>query len=132
MTKKLLFATTILLALSLAAIAADITGKWVYEQPGRGGGNPTQVTITLKTDNGKISGTVVRPGRNGNQEAQITDGKMDGDNITFKTSQDMGGNTITTEYSGKITGDEIKFKITRPGRDGNPMTTETTAKRSVT
>jgi hypothetical protein len=131
MTKKLLFVTTILLALSLAAFAADVTGKWTFEQQGRGG-NPTTVTLTLKTDGGKLVGNVVRPGRNGNTETAITDGKMDGDNISFKTTQQMGDNTITTEYMGKITGDEIKLKITRPGRDGSPMTTEATAKRSVT
>jgi hypothetical protein len=132
MTKKLLFVTTILLALSLAAFAADVTGKWTFEQPGRGGGNPTTVTLNLKMDGGKLVGTVVRPGRNGNTEAQITDGKMDGDNISFKTSQQMGDNTITIEYAGKIVGDTINLKITRPGRDGSPMTTEATAKRSVT
>ncbi len=131
MTKKLLFVTTILLVLCLAAFAADVTGKWTFEQQGRGG-NPTTVTLNLKMDGGKLVGSVVRPGRNGNMEAQITDGKMEGDNISFKTSQQMGDNTITIEYTGKIVGDTINLKITRPGRDGSPMTTEATAKRSVT
>ena len=36
MTKKLLFVTTILLALSMAAFAADVTGKWTFEQQGDG------------------------------------------------------------------------------------------------
>ena len=48
MTKKLLFAFTILLVVVFAAMAADVSGKWVYEQAGRGGGNPVQVTLTLK------------------------------------------------------------------------------------
>jgi hypothetical protein len=132
MTKKLLFLTTIVLALTLAAFAADVSGKWTFEQAGRGGGNPVTVTLTLKAEGGKLSGTVVRPGRNGNMEAQITDGKVDGNNISFKTSQQMGDNTMTTEYTGTLSGDELKLKITRPGRDGNPMTSEATAKRSTT
>jgi hypothetical protein len=44
----------------------------------------------------------------------------------------MGGNSITTDYSGTLSGDELKLKITRPGRDGSPMTNEATAKRSTT
>ena len=51
MTKKLLFVTTILLVVAFVAFAADVTGKWTYEQPGRNGGPDRQVTITLK-DNG--------------------------------------------------------------------------------
>jgi hypothetical protein len=132
MTKKLLFVTTILLALTVAALAADVSGKWVFEQAGRQGGNPVQVTLTLKAEGSKLSGTVVRPGRNGNMEAQISEGKVDGNNISFKTSQDMGGNTIVTEYTGTLSGDDLKLKITRPGRDGSPTTTEATAKKSTT
>jgi len=131
MTKKLLFVTTILLVLCLAAFAADVTGKWTFEQQGRGG-NPTTVTLNLKADGMKLTGSVVRPGRNGNQEAQITDGKIDGSTISFKTSQTMGDNTITSEYTGTVSGDSISLKITRPGRDGSPMTTEATAKRATT
>ena len=131
MTKKLLFVTTILLVVCLAAFAADVTGKWTFEQQGRGG-NPTTVTLNLKADGGKLTGSVVRPGRNGNMEAQITDGKVDGNNISFKTSQQMGDNTMTTEYSGTVNGDSISLKVTRPGRDGNPMTSEVTAKRATT
>ena len=133
MTKKLLFVTTILLVVAFAAFAADVSGKWVYEQPGRGGGDPTKVTVTLKNDGGKLTGNISRPGRDGNvMETPITDGKVDGNNVTFKTSQQMGGNAITVDYSGTLSGDELKLKITRPGRDGNPMTTEFTAKRATT
>jgi len=133
MTKKLLFVTTILLVVAFAAFAADVSGKWVYEQPGRGGGDPVKVTVTLKASGGSLSGNISRPGRDGNMmETPITDGKVDGNNVTFKTSQQMGGNAITVDYSGTLSGDELKLKITRPGRDGNPMTTEFTAKRATT
>ena len=133
MTKKLLFVTTILLVVAFAAFAADVSGKWVYEQPGRGGGGPVKVTVTLKASGGSLSGSISRPGRDGNMmETQITDGKVDGNNVMFKTSQQMGGNAITIDYSGTLSGDELKLKITRPGRDGSPMTNEFTAKRSTT
>jgi hypothetical protein len=133
MTKKLLFVTTILLVVAFAAFAADVSGKWVYEQPGRGGGDPIKVTITLKASGGSLSGNVSRPGRDGNvMETPITEGKVDGNNVSFKTTSQFGGNSMTTEYSGTLSGDDLKLKITRPGRDGNPMTSEFTAKRSTT
>jgi hypothetical protein len=44
----------------------------------------------------------------------------------------MGGNEVTTEYTGVVSGDELKLKIVRPGRDGSPQTSEVTAKRSTT
>jgi opacity protein-like surface antigen len=131
MTKKLLFVSVLLLVVALAALAADVNGKWVYEQQGRGGGNPVQVTITLKADGATLTGNVSRPGRDGNvMDTPITNGTVNGDNVSFKTENNFGGNTMTTEYSGTVTGSEMKLKITRPGRDGNAMTTEVTAKKS--
>ena len=135
MIKKLLFVTTILLVFAFAAMAADVNGKWVYEQAGRGGnGTPTKVPLTLKAEGGKLMGNSSRPGRDGAAvDTAITDGTISGDNIAFKTSQDMGGNTIVTSYTGTVSGDEIKLKITRPGRGGgDPTTTEVVAKRATT
>jgi opacity protein-like surface antigen len=134
MTKKLLFGTTLLLALAFAATAADVNGKWVYEQAGRGGnGTPTKVTLTLKAEGGKLMGNSSRPGRDGAAvDTAITEGTVSGDNIAFKTSQDMGGNTMVTSYTGTVSGDEIRLKITRPGRGGDPVTTEVVAKRATT
>jgi len=132
MTKKLLFVTTILLAVSLIAFAADVTGKWTYDQAGRNG-NTTTVTLNLKADGSKLTGSVSQPGRGGNtMETQISDGKIDGNSISFKVTRQMGDNSYTTEYSGTVSGDSISLKVTRPGRDGSPMTNEVTAKKSST
>ena len=132
MTKKLLLVMTILLVGTLALSAADVSGKWVYELPGRGGGNPVQVTLSLKAEGSQLTGTVSRPGRNGNMESEISDGKVSGNDISFKTTMQFGGNSMTSEYSGTLSGDELKLKVTSPGRDGNMMTREFTAKRSTT
>jgi hypothetical protein len=132
MTKKLLFVTTLLLALSLAVFAADVTGKWTFEQQGRQG-NTVTVTMNLKADGGKLTGTVSRPGRDGNaMESPITDGTINGDNVSFKTTQQFGGNSMTSEYTGTVSGSEMKLKVTRPGRDGNAITSEVTAKKATT
>src|ERR1035438_8757327 len=101
MTKKLLFVTTILLVLAFAAVAADVNGKWVYEQAGRGGnGTPVKVTLTLKAEGGKLMGNSSRPGRDGAaMDTPITEGTVAGDNVAFKTNQDMGGNAMVPSYT---------------------------------
>ena len=134
MTKKLLFVVTILLVAAFGAMAADVNGKWTYEQAGRQGGNPTTVTLMLKTSGGTVTGTQSRPGRDGNvMETPISDGKVDGNNISFKTVQSFGGNEMTITYTGVVSGDNIELSVTRPGRNGGePMTTKVTAKRATT
>jgi hypothetical protein len=133
MTKKLLFVMTILLVASFALMAADVSGKWTYEQAGRNGGAGRPVTITLKADGSTLTGTMPAGGRGGaGDPVTISDGKIDGNNISFTVKRDMGGNTIVTKYEGVLNGDEMKLKITRPGQDGTPMVTDVVAKRSAT
>ena len=134
MTKKLLFVITILLVASFALMAADVSGKWTFEQPGRGGNPGRPVTITLKVDGAKLTGSVPGMGRGGDNPpppTEITDGKVDGNNVSFTVKREFNGNTMVTKYEGTISGDELKLKITRDGQNG-PQTTEVTAKRATT
>ena len=135
MTKKLFFVMTILLVASFALMAADVSGKWTFEQPGRGGNPGRPTTITLKADGAKLTGSVPGMGRGGDNPpppTEITDGKVDGNNVSFTVKRDFNGNTMVTKYEGTVSGDEMKLKITRNGQDGTPVTTEVTAKRSTT
>ena len=133
MTKKLLFVTTLLLVGGLVAFAADVTGKWTYEQPAQGQRPARQMTITLKQDGSTLTGSVPGMGRGG-QEAppvEIKNGKVDGDKVSFDVVREFNGNTMTTKYEGTVSGDEMKLKITRDSQNG-PMTNEVTAKKSST
>jgi hypothetical protein len=134
MTKKLLFVTTILLVLAIGAFAADVSGKWTYEQPGRGGNPGRPVTITLKQTGNNITGQVPGMGRGGDAPpppSEITNGKVDGDNITFEVTREFNGNKMTQKFEGKVEGDQIKFKITREGQNG-PQVNEVVAKKTTT
>ncbi len=143
MTKKLLFVFTILLVVAFVAMAADITGKWVAEQPGRNGGPARQITFDLKADGATLTGTMtggMGGGRRGGggggggaapQAREISDGKIDGNNISFTVKVEFNGNTMVTKYEGTLSGDELKLKVNREGRNG-PTTSELTAKRSTT
>jgi len=138
MTKKLLFVLTILLVVAFVALAADVTGKWTYEQAGRNGGQARPVTITLKQDGNTLTGSVPGFGGRGGggggtppPPTEISNGKVDGNNISFEVKRDMGGQTMVTKYEGTLSGDELKLKITRNTQNG-PMTTEVTAKKGTT
>jgi len=130
MTKKLLFVTTILFVVAFVAMAADVTGKWTYQAPGRGG-DMMSVTITLKQDGATLTGSVPGFGRGGQAPPQeISNGKVDGDNISFEVKRTTQNGEFVTKYEGTVSGDTLKLKITRPGRGGgDPMTTEYTANR---
>ena len=137
MTKRLLFVTTLLLVVALGVFAADVTGKWTYEMAGRQGGNPRPVTLNLKADGSKLTGTVTgMMGRGGGgggtpPEMEIMNGKVDGNNVSFETKMEFQGNTRITKYDGTLAGDELKLKVTRETQNG-PQTNEVTAKRSGT
>jgi opacity protein-like surface antigen len=133
MTKKLLFVVAILCALTFAVYAADVSGKWTWEQAGRGGGNPTVTTLTLKVDGSNLTGTLSRPGRNGAMDTEITDGKVDGNKISFTVKMNMGGNEMVTPYKGTLDGDSLTLEFTRPGRGGGePTPQKVVAKRATT
>src|SRR5438477_9622822 len=104
--KKFLFATTLLTAFTLAAMAADVSGKWTAQVPGRGGQN-VETTFTFKASGDSLTGSMT--GFQG-MEVPISDGKVSGDNISFVTTIERGGNTFKQNYTGTVKGDEIQMK----------------------
>jgi hypothetical protein len=120
--RTVLKATVIVLGLSLSAIAADISGKWAAQIPGRQG-NAQEATFTFKADGDKVRGAMTT--RRG--EVELKDGKLNGDEITFSTTQAFQGRDVKNNFAGKVSGDEIKFNRKRDG--GNGKGQEFTAKR---
>lgn len=104
------------------AWAADVSGQWAAEIPGRQG-QPQSVTFTFKVDGDKLTGSVTTP----RGEAPISDGKITGDEISFTQAVEFGGNQMKFLYKGKVSGDEIKFTREREGGQGRAR--EFTAKR---
>src|SRR5260370_41998623 len=113
---------------AIAAYAADVTGKWTAEVPGRGGNMQTN-TFVLKQDGAKLTGTV-DGGRGG--AAEISDGKVDGHNVSFARTVSFGYNTFKLVFKGSVNsaGTEIKFTRTIEGGPGDTPPTEFTAKKA--
>ena len=72
-----------------------------------GDGNRIEGTLKLKQDGDKLTGVTIR----NENETQIQDGKIAGDEISFTVIRDRDGRKVTAKYSGKITGDTVKGKV---------------------
>jgi uncharacterized protein (DUF2141 family) len=103
-----------LLALSvMAASAADITGKWVAQMPGRDGGTQ-ETTFVFKMEGGKLTGSMTT----GQRETAITEGQVTGDAISFVVVQSRGGTDMKNIYKGTVSGTEMKLTRSREGGGG--------------
>jgi hypothetical protein len=119
----------LILAGSVALVAlwaADATGKWTGEMQGRNG--TMNVNLNLKADGAKLTGTV--GGMNG--DTDISDGKVDGDNVSFTVVREFNGNQIKQNYKGKLDGDTIHFTVTREGGNGGGQPRTFDAHRATT
>jgi hypothetical protein len=111
------------LALLLAvATAADLSGKWAGDMPGRGG-DTTPTTFTFKVDGDKLTGSMTGP----QGDIPLQEGKVAANQISFSTTLDFGGNSVKIVYKGTVSGDQIKMTREREG-SGQPR--EFTIKRS--
>ena len=117
MVKQLLVAFTLL---ATTLVAADVTGKWSAQVPGRGGETREQI-YNLKANGAVLTGTVEGMG----EPAPIADGTVDGDNVSFTMTREFNGNQMKWTFTGTVSGDEMKLK--RAGGRGEPR--EFTAKR---
>jgi hypothetical protein len=116
----------LLTTLNITVQAADATGTWTWTTPAQGNRPERKSVLKLKTEGDKLTGTI-----NGRQDdIKITDGKITGDEVSFKVSRPAGqsGNTITQKYTGKVSGDTIKGKVTFE-RNGEEQSRDWEAKR---
>jgi opacity protein-like surface antigen len=150
MVKNLCLACALVLALSASVLAADLDGRWSWSEAGRRG-NSFTVVLTLKVNGAKLTGTITTPGGGGPgrrgggggggdnaapNEIKISNGKVNGNEFSFKVNQQQGrgGMSITIEYKGTLNEDNLELEITRPGMGPNasPTVTKVTAERSLT
>jgi len=110
-----------MLVFGVFVITQSVDGKWTGEV--QGGRGPQQVSLTLKADGTKLTGTTA--GRGG--DTPIADGTINKNEIKFKTTQQGRGGEITMEWTGTLKGDEIAMKRSVAGREGAPQ--EFTLKR---
>jgi len=90
-------ALAILLLCAIAVFAVDLTGDWSGTSKGPDGGDFT-LNLKLKQEGTTLSGAVTGPDGN---PIDITDGKVEGDTMSFNVSV----NNMTITHEGVIKGD---------------------------
>jgi hypothetical protein len=111
--------------------AADPSGTWSWTTPGRNGGPDRKSTLKLKAEGEKLTGKLSTPGRQGNTtDTDIEEGKVKGDEVSFKVSREFNGMKFVSKYHGKLSGDSIKGKV-EVDRNGETQERDWEAKREV-
>ena len=115
----------VLLALcAFSALAADISGNWKATAEGPNG--PMERTFTFKQDGNKVTGETTSTFTG---KSTITDGKVDGDTVTFTIQAKFGDQEVTLSYKGKIAASEIQFTAEMAGGGGGGTPIQWVAKK---
>src|SRR5579863_3645868 len=93
----------LVLGLAISAWAADISGQWTATFNTQVG--EQHYTYTFKVDGEKLTGTA----KSDNGTVTIENGTVKGDDVSFVENLDYQGQKLAITYTGKISGDEIKF-----------------------
>jgi hypothetical protein len=89
--------------LGLIAWAADLTGQWTATFDTQIG--EQHYTYTFKVDGEKLTGTA----KNDRGSADIANGTIKGDQVSFEENLDFNGQAILIKYTGTVSGDSIKL-----------------------
>jgi len=112
MRMRILAIFVLTLALVSVSFAQGINGTWKGQRPGRDGAM-MDVTFKFQADGEKLTGSTMMR----DNEIQISDGKITGNDVSFVVKMEFGGNTMVMKYTGTLSGDELKLKQTREGSD---------------
>jgi len=93
----------LLFTVAASALAADISGQWTATFNTQVG--EQHYVFTFKVDGEKLTGTA----KSDNGTSEIQNGTVKGDDVSFVENLDYQGQQLKITYTGKVSGDEIKF-----------------------
>jgi len=88
-------------------LAADITGIWKADFDTQRG--LQKYTFTLKQDGTAVTGKVSVDTDGQKREADLKEGKIEGDTVSFVEPLSIQGNELQIRFTGKISTDEIRL-----------------------
>lgn len=119
--RRLFVAAAALALLPLVALAADISGTWTTAFDSQVG--KQEYTYVFVVKGSAVTGTF----KSANGEGAITDGKLEGNNLTFVENMNYQGQALKITYTGTVvSADEIKFKRDVGGQGGEEFTAKRT------
>ncbi len=104
---RVLLLAGVWLAGVLSVHAENISGQWTAEFDTQIG--VQKYTFDFKVEGEKLTGKASFERMNQKGEADLQEGKVSGENISFIEKFSIEGNEISISYTGKISGDAIKF-----------------------
>jgi hypothetical protein len=124
----------VLLALVTPVWAADIFGNWITQAPSNPGtlyedlraqsnltkawfGAPVETVFSFRVKGTELTGKVSDP----RGETAISEGKIEGDEISFVVIRSDGGNKRKLAYKGQVSLNEIRFTLEIQGLEGHPL-----------
>lgn len=118
-----------LLISALASWGADVSGKWTFENKTetKKGEVTMKTTLDLKAEGANLTGKVTIAGGRRENTADIADGKIEGNKITFTTTQSTRRGETKIKWEATLDGDTLKGSRSVEGRKRNQ---EFTAKRA--
>lgn len=128
MAKRLILMIAGLVTASLIAFGADASGKWIFENrmETKKGEVTMKTTLDLKSDGATLTGKVTSTGGRRDFTADIADGKIDGNKLTFTTTQTTRNGELKVKWEATLEGDTLKGTRSVEGRKRGQ---EFTAKR---
>jgi rhodanese-related sulfurtransferase len=128
---KSILSSGIVAALSLIQIqAASPDGNWLWITPGRTNVPAKENILSLKADGTVLTGKISAPGPDGQPaDTAISNGKVDGDTITFAVVRQANGNTVSNIYSAKVSAEKLTGTISFT-RNGESRSREWEAKNN--
>ncbi len=91
---------------AFTASAADVSGTW--KGTAQIQDNTMERTFVFKVEGSKLTGETTSEMMG---KSTLTDGKVDGDNLSFSITVKFQDNEMKLNYKGKVTGDTLKFDV---------------------
>jgi len=93
--------------LAARTLTTDVTGTWKAEFDTQIG--MQKYTFVLKQDGVTLTGKATADINGEKHEAELKEGKIDGDSVSFVEMLNFQGNDLRIVYTGKVLANEIKF-----------------------
>ena len=85
---------------------ADVSGEWAGNMDTPNG--PVTISFNFEEDGATLSGFSTGPD---GLETAISDGVIDGDNLSFTLNVSFQGQSMSLNYTGMVAGDDINLAI---------------------
>ena len=114
--RKGLALVIMIMAVVVCSYAADITGKWNASFDSQVG--PQKYVFEFKVEGAKLTGNAISEIAGTKATTPLTEGKIDGNNISFVENLSYQGTDLKISYKGVVNGDEIKLSRMVGEQDG--------------